>query len=77
MKANPSEPTGQSKQIAKSKRKTIYQKLEENTFYSPDGCWIWTGAVNYQGGYGRLVHNFIRGVHPNIVHALQRTDTAR
>lgn len=44
-------------------KKTIYEKLENNTFYSPDGCWIWTGAVNYQGGYGRLVHNFIRGVH--------------
>lgn len=29
-------------------------RLYENVFYSPDGCWYWTGAINGTMGYGVL-----------------------
>jgi len=27
--------------------------IEDKVFYSPDGCWYWTGSV-YTNGYGRI-----------------------
>lgn len=34
---------------------TFQERFEEKIFYSPDGCWYWTGAV-YMQGYGVLTH---------------------
>lgn len=30
--------------------KSLIERFEDKIFYSPDGCWYWTGAV--RGGYG-------------------------
>lgn len=45
-------------------KKTIYEKLEDKTFYSPDGCWYWTGSVTCSGnGYGQIQYNGVNGAH--------------
>lgn len=31
--------------------KTLQERFEEKIFYSPDGCWYWTGSLNNMG-YG-------------------------
>ena len=34
--------------------KTIKQRFDERVFYSPDGCWYWTGS-KFKAGYGSLL----------------------
>lgn len=41
------------------------ERIENYIFYSPDGCWYWTGFIN-DGGYGMINVNR----RPNIVHRL-------
>jgi hypothetical protein len=38
------------------KKRPILERLEENIFYSPDGCWYWLGNLS-QTGYGKIYWN--------------------
>ena len=49
------------------KRQTIQQRkevFEQKIFYSPDGCWYWTGST-FLGGYGQFIIN-------NVLHNASR-----
>lgn len=39
-----------------SRTTPIYERLYQNTFYSPDGCWYWLGPLS-SGRYGTICFN--------------------
>lgn len=45
------------------KKVDIKQRIENRTFYSPDGCWYWLGYTNNRG-YGLISANG----KPNLTH---------
>lgn len=42
------------KQIPKEE---YIKRFEKKLFYSPDGCWYWTGNTLAQGRYGAFIYN--------------------
>lgn len=39
------------------RNRPLEDRLEENIFYSPDGCWYWTGCCFQHDGRGRIQVN--------------------
>lgn len=53
------------------KKKTFLERFESKIFYSPDGCWYWTGAV-LNTGYGLVKSGNKREVASRISYQLYK-----
>lgn len=69
----------------KKPQKILLERFEEKIFYSPDGCWYWTGAIN-SSGYGhmtlrpttiyahRISYSLYKGVIKDELYVLHKCD---